>query len=160
MRCPVCNTAMRTRRENHKYSASGLSGVTLLGVEVSRCPQCGEFAVAIPRIEQLHRTIAMILIQKRSSFVGEQVSFLRKFLGWSGADFASHIGVTPETVSRWENDRETMSAPADRALRLMVATRQPVADYPLESLQKITREPKETRIGLRASRQEWEAMPV
>jgi len=151
---------MRTRRENHKYVASGLSGITLLRVEVSRCSKCGEFAVAIPRIEQLHRAIATILIQKKSCLTGDEVNFLRKYLGWSGADFARHIGVTPETVSRWEHDKEVMSPPADRALRLMVATRQPVTEYPLETLQNIVRKRKETRVGLRVSSDEWKLVAV
>ena len=160
MKCPQCNSAMKTRRENYRYAASGLSGVTLMKVEVSRCLKCGEYVVAIPRIEQLHRALATFLSQKRSSFTGAEVNFLRKFLGWSGADFARHIGVTPETVSRWENDKEVMSPPADRALRLMVATRRPVTEYPLESLRNIARKPKLTRVGLTATSDEWEAVAV
>lgn len=160
MKCPQCDTSMKTRRENYRYAASGLSGVTLMKVEVSRCAKCGEHVVAIPRIEQLHRALATFLSRKQTAFTGAEISFLRKYLGWSGADFARHIGVTPETVSRWENDREVMSPPADRALRLMVATRRPVAEYPLESLQNIARKPKETQVGLRVSLDEWKAVAV
>jgi len=42
------------------------------------------------------------------------------------------MGLTPESVSRWENDREQMSAVADRLLRLLVATKDPVSDYSLD----------------------------
>jgi putative zinc finger/helix-turn-helix YgiT family protein len=152
---------MKSRRENFSYSASGLPGVTLKAVEVSRCPNCGEFEVSIPRIEQLHRTLASVLIQKGTPFTGAEIRFLRKFLGWSGSDFAQHIGVTPETVSRWEQGKETMSAPADRALRLMVVTREPAAEYPLERLKDIARgKPKVVRIGLRALAKAWEPVSV
>ena len=158
MKCQQCGTAMKTRRENFSYTASGLQGVTLVGVEVSRCPGCGEFEVSIPRIEQLHRALARFVIQKDTPFTGAEVRFLRKFLGWSGADFAKHIGVTPESVSRWEQDREIMSPPADRALRLMVATREPVTEYPLGKLKDILRrKPKAVRVRVRVAAHDWKA---
>ena len=58
MMCMRCGAAITVARENFLYTASGLPNVTLVGVEVRRCPSCGEFEVAIPRIEDLHRTIA------------------------------------------------------------------------------------------------------
>lgn len=63
--------------------------------------------------------------------------FLRKHLGWSGADFAAHMGVDPTTVSAWENERKPLGTSSDRLLRLMVATQSPVADYSLDELTKI-----------------------
>jgi DNA-binding transcriptional regulator YiaG len=50
----------------------------------------------------------------RSGFTGEEVRFLRKSLGWSGSDFAKHMGVAEETVSRWENDAAPIGPQADR----------------------------------------------
>ncbi len=38
-------------------------------------------------------------------------------------------GLAPETVSRWENGSAAMGPQADRLLRLMVLTRDPVGDY-------------------------------
>jgi transcriptional regulator with XRE-family HTH domain len=104
---------------------SGLPGVILLGVEVRRCQGCGAEEVAIPRIEELHR------------LAPAEIKYLRKWLGWSGVDFARHMGTTPETVSRWEQGRVPMSPQADRLLRLMVTTRAPVADYALDALASI-----------------------
>ena len=80
-------------------------------------PKCGEHEVAIPRIEDLHRTIAQAVIAKRERLTPAEIRFLRKFLGWSGADFAAHVGTTPETVSRsktaahqWVSPRTACSA--------------------------------------------------
>ena len=39
-----------------------------------------------------------------------------------------------------ENDREQMSAVADRLLRLMVATKAPVSDYSLDALAELGEE--------------------
>ena len=119
MNCPDCNQPMTSAHENYGYAASGLPYVTLVGVEVRRCAACGEHEVVIPKIEQLHRTIAMAVVEKRSRLTAAEIRFLRKYLGWSGVDVARHMGVTAESVSRWENDREEMAAVADRLVAVI-----------------------------------------
>jgi hypothetical protein len=52
---PVCGSRMKTKRENYRYETVGLPGITRQSVEVGRCGKCGEYEVAIPRIEDLHR---------------------------------------------------------------------------------------------------------
>jgi putative zinc finger/helix-turn-helix YgiT family protein len=141
---------MTSSRETVKYNASGLSGVTLRSLEVRRCNGCGDYELVIPKIEQLHRLIAHTIIRKQASLVGEEVRFLRKYLGWSGADFAAHMGAKPETVSRWENGKLTMSPQADRLLRIMVAMGEPEKGYSLEALKTIL--PKKAARPLRAFR--------
>lgn len=59
-------------------------------------------------------------------------NFLRKYMGWASADLAHRIGVTPESVSRWENGHEPIGAVPDRTLRLMVALENPVENYHAE----------------------------
>jgi putative zinc finger/helix-turn-helix YgiT family protein len=122
--------------------AGGLPHVTIKGVEVSRCEECGETEVVIRAIESLHRVIAGALIRKRHRLAPLEIKFLRKYLGWSGSDFAQHMGTTPETVSRWENGRKPMGSAADRLLRLMVASRAPVSDYTVDVLAQIAADGK------------------
>jgi putative zinc finger/helix-turn-helix YgiT family protein len=150
---------MKTGRENVRYDACGLPGVTLMDVEVSRCPQCGEYEVAIPQIDDLHKAIAQALIRKSSRFDAAEVRYLRKYLGWSGADFASHIGATRETVSRWESGATPIGPASDRLLRLMVATRDPVGEYPLDMLATITKESpaQAVRLGVKRDEEGWHA---
>jgi putative zinc finger/helix-turn-helix YgiT family protein len=162
MRCTVCGGQMKTRRENYRYDASGLPYITLKGIEVSRCPKCGETEVAIPAIEQLHRAIAGALIRKRARLAPAEIKFLRKSLGWSGTDFAQRVGTTPETVSRWEHGTP-MGAAAERLLRLMVATESPVADYAVDVLTQVAaddRKPLPVHLGLsRDHRAGWRYLP-
>jgi len=160
MKCPSCNEPMTSARENHSYTASGLPYVTLVGIEIRRCKACGEHEVVIPKIEQLHRAIALAVVSKRPRLTAPEVRFLRKYLGWSGAAFAKHMGVTPESVSRWENEREQMSPVADRLLRLMVVTRAPVSEYPLESLAELEEEAVPVRLRLESAKGGWRAEPV
>jgi putative zinc finger/helix-turn-helix YgiT family protein len=128
--------------ENHRYTESGLPNVVLVGVEVRRCRNCGESMVAIPHIEELHRALAMTLIRQTGRLAPSEIRFLRKWLGWSGVDFASHMGVAPETVSRWESmeNPKPMGGTAERLLRLAVAHGQPIDQYPIGMLLEINDE--------------------
>jgi putative zinc finger/helix-turn-helix YgiT family protein len=157
MTCLVCGTEMKTGRENVRYDACGLPGVVLEDVEVSRCPQCGEYEVAIPQIDDLHKAIAQAVIRKTSRLDAAEIRYLRKYLGWSGVDFATHMGMASATISRWETGAESIGPTADRLLRLMVATRDPVREYPLDMLATITKEPqgKGVRLGVKRDQEGW-----
>lgn len=159
MLCLICGTPMDSRRENYQYTASGLPYVTLQQVEVSRCPNCGETEVAIPHLEALHRAIASTLVRKPARLVPEEIRYLRKYLGWAGADFAAHMGVTPETVSRWEHGTTPIGNTADRLLRLLVVTQVPVQDYSADLLLEIAEEPhaRAMLLGLHVDNKKWHA---
>jgi len=153
-KCRNCEKAeMRSSTETYLYSESGLSNVVLVGVEVRRCPSCGHHELVLPRVSELHRTIAYALIRKHSRLSGSEVRYLRKYLGWSGVDFARHLGVDPSTVSNWETEKDPIGGPSDRALRLMVAHGSPVENYSLDELTKIEpgrTEPIEVRVSPKA----------
>jgi putative zinc finger/helix-turn-helix YgiT family protein len=156
MKCLQCGSPMVSRRENHKYDDSGLPGITLVNVEVRRCRNCGEYEVVIPRIESLHRLIALALTRKPARLAPTEIRFLRKYLGWSGTDFAAHIGATTETVSRWEQGHAAMGVQADRLLRLMVAHKEPASDYSLDVLKDVARErPRPLRLGVTVTKGDW-----
>jgi putative zinc finger/helix-turn-helix YgiT family protein len=156
MKCMECGGSVTTKREDVKYDFSGLPGVTLKNIEVSRCAECDEYEMAIPRIEELHGLIAGVLIAKRSRLTPEEIRFLRKLLGWSGADFAKAMGTTPETVSRWENGATAMGVQADRLLRLTVAHLKPIDDYGEDQLRNTAlTKARPVKLGLRATAKGW-----
>ena len=133
MTCMQCGTRMKTKRENYLYDRNGIKA-TLVGIPVHRCPECGDFEVEIPHIEQLNRALAGAIIRQPARLTGPEIRFLRKSLGWSGADFARHIGVNPATVSRWETGAQDIGQVADRFLRLLVSVGIPVQNYSLADL--------------------------
>ena len=151
-KCLLCGGEMKVRREDHAYEMSGLRSVVLVGVQVARCSQCGEIEVGIPGIEGLHRAIAGALITKPARLAPEEVRFLRKHLGLSSADFAAHMGTTPEAVSRWERGRAQMGPVADRLLRTLVALQKPVKDYSIDLLRDVGKAAaKPARLSFRAT---------
>ncbi len=128
MKCLECRErGMTTKPETFQYNC-GIP-VLLVGVQVSRCPNCGNFEVAIPNMEGLHEKIADVVILRPSRLTGAEVRFLRTFLGWSGRDFARKLGVRPETVSKWENGKRPMSRSNESLLRLWAATGLKTVDY-------------------------------
>jgi putative zinc finger/helix-turn-helix YgiT family protein len=158
MKCPDCGAEMTVTRRDHHYTESGLRNVLLRDVEVRTCPGCGEEELVIPRIEKLHRAIAEKLAEQPARLTGPEIRFLRKHLGWSGEDFAATIGVRPETVSRWENEKEPMGPTAERLLRLMALRERPIASYPNERLADVAREDaRASRLELRPNKGGWKA---
>jgi len=153
-KCRNCDKAeMNSRPETYLYKESGLPNVVLVGVEVRRCPSCGHHELVLPRVTELHRTLAHALLRKSSRLSGPEIRYLRKYIGWSGADFARHVGVDPSTVSNWETDKDPIGSTSDRLLRLMVAHGAPVDEYPLDELTKIGDEqtpPLELRVSPKA----------
>jgi len=154
-KCRTCGKAeMTSSAETYLYVESGLPNVTLVGVEVRRCPACGDHQLVLPRVTDLHRAIAHAVITKRARLSGAEIRYLRKFLGWSGVDFAKHIGAEPSTVSNWETDKDPIGMPSDRLLRLMVVHGARVDEYPLDELTKIENErqpPVAVRLSPRAN---------
>jgi putative zinc finger/helix-turn-helix YgiT family protein len=156
MTCMQCGSRMKTKRENYLYDRDGIRA-TLLGVPVHRCSKCGDFEVEIPHIEELNRTLVGAIIRKPTRLSAAEIRFLRKSLGWSGADFARHIGVDPATVSRWETGAQDMGQVADRFLRLLVSVHAPVQDYSLDDLADIRDAPpgRDTPLKLKPSTAGW-----
>jgi putative zinc finger/helix-turn-helix YgiT family protein len=137
--CLACEGPIKTRREKHyRYTECGLPNVVIEdAVKVTTCGRCGETYTSIPAIEGLHREIAAAVIRKKGRLAPAEIRFLRKYLGWSGADFAKRTGTKPETVSRWENGRALMGPQADRLLRLLVAKETPVVEYSVDVLAQV-----------------------
>jgi putative zinc finger/helix-turn-helix YgiT family protein len=157
MTCLECGGAMRTRREIVPFDKPiGLPGVRL-STCVARCRNCGAFEVRLPDLEGLHRAIARALVTKKARLAPTEIRFLRKVLGWSGADFAEHVGTSAETVSRWETGATPMGPQADRLLRLMVLTTDPVSDYrKLDLLKTVARaKPVAVRMLAKAGLKGW-----
>lgn len=156
MSCPICGGETKVRCEDYQYKESGLPNVTLAGLYIEDCSDCGEELVSIPKLEELHRVLAFSIATQKTRLTGPEVRFLRKYLGWSGKDFAATMGVAPETVSRWENEKERIGLVSDRLLRTMVLRLRPVEEYPTERLSELGNdEGPVPALGLRIEDEEW-----
>lgn len=158
-RCTTCGSRMRNVRGPHRFEECGLTNVWLADIEHHSCTRCDNVEYAIPKIEGLLRAIAQAVIHKPTRLRGEEVRFLRKTLGWSGVDFARHMGVAVETVSRWETDAAPIGPQADRLLRLLVAQGHLTSAYPAERLLHIdASRATAPRLKLRSIGRRWELL--
>ncbi len=159
MKCLMCGGGMTTARGTYRYKESGLN-VTLVNVEIRRCPSCGEEEVNIPAIDGLHRAIALMLVKKKAPLASSEVRFLREYLGWTGENFAKHMGVSRFQVSRWESGSAAPSAVADRLVRALVMMKSPVDDYNVDGFAKLGEKskskPRLAALKLRHGRRDWE----
>jgi DNA-binding transcriptional regulator YiaG len=122
------------------------------------CPRCGDSELAVSDIEGLHHAIARAIIVKRQRLMPSEIRYLRKQLRMSGVELATHVGATPESVSRWEHGRTPMGVTSDRLLRLMVVVALGGA-YPLKTLRVVAQhEPRATPIHVRWQNGVWEAV--
>ncbi len=129
MNCPNCEKAeMAETKENYHYQECGLSNVTLVEIVVRQCPACGNVMPRILNIEGLHDAIAQALVNKPERLLAQEIVFLRKYLGWSGAGFAKNMHCDRSQISKWEHGKE-MSKPYELLLREMVASGKKIEDY-------------------------------
>jgi putative zinc finger/helix-turn-helix YgiT family protein len=123
MKCPTCGKEMKSKRRDYEYTESGLKNVILKDIPVHECKACGEVLPEIKNIKQVHKWIAEYLVRKESPLTGAEFRFLRKQMRMGAAELAGFLGVTPVTISRWENGKETVGPQSDRLLRAFFATR-------------------------------------
>jgi transcriptional regulator with XRE-family HTH domain len=104
---------------DYLFVESGLNNVTLHGVELLKCPQCGSVTPVLSKINRLMRLIARALVLKPSELTGKEIRFLRKYMGLTGERFGKKLGLTKEHVSRIENDKHQVGGQTDRLIRYL-----------------------------------------
>ncbi len=117
-KCYYCDGKMEhIKYDQYQYTACGLDDVYIHGIDRYRCVECGEEFTDIPRIKQLHRVIGRKVCRKEGRLSGQEIRFLRKEMRARGTEFAKMLGVSPEYVSRIENDKSQVSETLGRLIR-------------------------------------------
>ncbi len=122
----ICGSKLKEVQDPlYHYTECGLSKVFLKGIVIHECTnqECKDEEVTIPNIEELHQLLAEKIASQANKISSEEIRFLRTHLGFSGIDFAKSIGVSPETVSRWEKGTVNMKEASERFLRVLILTK-------------------------------------
>jgi DNA-binding transcriptional regulator YiaG len=102
----------------YHYRESGLPNVYLQNgyreVKTAYGP-----SVVIQDVEGLHCVIAAALANESPHLTGAEVRFIRRYMDKTQAEFAVLLGVTEQSVRRWESLLR-IPLQADRAVRLLV----------------------------------------
>lgn len=130
--CYTCGKNLKVVKDKpYHYAECGLD-VTLLGITQYICDACGETYASIPNIQKLHRVIGNLICEKRKALLKpEEIKFLRKDLQLKSKELAQTLGVTPQTVSRWENGKKEIGEAHDRLFRsiYMMCASEKVIDH-------------------------------
>ncbi len=118
-KCEECGRRMRrTTVDRYQYVESGLSNVYLRGIAEYVC-DCGEKVVGLHNVERLHDLIFARVLSKSGPLKGDELRFLRKYMGLKAVDFAKMVKVDPTTLSKWENGLN-IGDQSDKLIRLAV----------------------------------------
>lgn len=117
--CLECGGSLRIVRKDYPFTESGLNNVILKNIEVLVCDRCKTETPRLPRLNDLMRTIALAVIAKPYGLEGQDVRFLRKFLGLTSEAFAAILNVDKSHLSRVENGGAQVSSMIDRLVRLI-----------------------------------------
>ena len=85
----------------------------------TRCDQCKKELIEGLAMMKFEVCVARALA-KASESSGEAFQVMRKAIGIRAVDLAEVLSVAPETISRWENDKNPIDPAAFQILRLLV----------------------------------------
>jgi DNA-binding transcriptional regulator YiaG len=87
-----------------------------------KCDACGEGQFKGPDLGRFEREIARRLTGTAPT--GETIKYVRKALGYTGKELGELLGVTVETVSRWERETHPIDRQAWALLGLLAANQE------------------------------------
>lgn len=124
MKCEVCQVEMelvQNQTYHYEKTLSGLDNVFLENISVEVCPKCNDVSPIFHRIKELHKTIARAVALQPVPLNGADIRFLRKERRLKAKEFAVLLRVDVATLSRWENDEQSLSPQSDALVRAIYA---------------------------------------
>lgn len=104
-RCVQCKGLLERVERDERLDVAGRTFIARL--PAYSCSSCGEVLVSGALLARFELAAASALAQE-GPIHGESFRFLRKALGMRAMDLAALLGVTPETVSRWESGKHEL----------------------------------------------------
>lgn len=120
--CPKCaGKTLPVLVDEYNDEHMGIPVILVNAITQEICVDCGAVAsTIIPDHKGLIAAVAISRIIDPLKLNGQEIRFLRKALNFNGKEFAERLEVAPETVSRWEHDKEIMGPAREKLLRLIV----------------------------------------
>ena len=124
MKCELCQVEMQllsSQTYHYEKTLSGLDNVYLENITVERCLVCNDISPILHRIKELHKSIARAIVMQPVPLNGADIRFLRKERKLKAKEFAVLLRIDVATLSRWENDEQTLSPQSDALVRAIYA---------------------------------------
>lgn len=112
---------MKKQTNYYHYTECGLNNIYLVnGFKITKSGDDEE--IFIHDIHGLHKAISNILIFKKGLLEGDEIKFIRAMLDLSQNKLAALIGCRYQQILLWEKNKNKISKPADRLLRITLYT--------------------------------------
>lgn len=99
----------------------GAENVTLVkAVTEETCTKCNKSKIHIPNLPGLITAVALTRVKLPFKLNHREIKFVRKVTDLSAKEMADYLKVTPETLSRWENEKMPMTEQSEIFFRLVV----------------------------------------
>ncbi len=113
---------MKKQTKLYHYTECGLDNIYLVnGFKITKTSD-GDEELFIHDIHGLHKAISNILIFKKGLLEGNEIKFIRTMLDLSQNKLAVLIGCRYQQILLWEKNKNKISKPADRLLRIYFYT--------------------------------------
>ena len=123
-------------KEPLHYPECGLDNIYLVsGYELEDTPH-GE-ALSVKNEDGLIEAIAHHLVTEKKALSGEEYRFLRGQLDLTQAELAHLLGVSPQTVARWEKGDCDLTGPAEGMIRVLWSEQFKAGEPILELLHRL-----------------------
>lgn len=150
-KCPSCGGALVASRKRETQSVGGREFVVT--VAAGACRSCGDVFLENSSLQRTELEIACDLA-RHGPVSGDAFRYLRKSLGLRAVVVADLLGVTPETISRWENGQRPVDKAAWMTLGSVVLEQASRSPETLERLRELSAHgPGAKSVRIDASRQ-------
>jgi len=113
---------MKNQPEYYHYTECGLDNIYLVnGFEITKTSDEDE-VLFIHDIHNLRKAISNTLVFKKGLLEGSEIKFIRTILDLSQNKLAALIGCRYQQILLWEKNKNKISKPVDRLLRIYVYT--------------------------------------
>ena len=103
-KCPECGESQVVKKYRHVESVGGIK-VSDETAPAPHCGECGNVDLTSAELAGYERRAAAVVLREVLHAKGPMVRYARKALRLKQDDLAKLLFTTPETISRWENDR-------------------------------------------------------
>lgn len=117
----------RTTKTLAEYDVSNLIGLRVIihNAVIEMTDEDGEVSIEVPDIETASAAAAMARCLMPIRIVAHELRAIRRIAGMTAAELARAMDpkTSPETMSRWENDKQPMGGYAEKVFRLVICER-------------------------------------
>jgi DNA-binding transcriptional regulator YiaG len=138
-RCLECDAPLAMRKHTHRTRV-GRYKVEDASRMAAVCSN-GHAELDLETLAQYEQRAAAIVLAEAADIGGAEVRFCRKAIGLTQGRLAEMMDVAPETISRWENDKDPLTRVSRLALLAIVRAG--------DALDRLVREPASPKEVLR-----------